>query len=171
MTESGLTLADVQDLAANPSGEARAAAAAKIASSYGRSLMSQSELKMAQEIFRLMMKDAEVRVREALSINLKSTPLLPRDIAMSLARDVDSVAVPMIEMSDVLTTEDLIEIINSQNPTKLAAVADRATIHADVAEALVEQGGDAAVTKLVGNPGAHLTEPCIHRVVDRFGTV
>ncbi|MEQ8507512.1 MAG: DUF2336 domain-containing protein [Rhodospirillaceae bacterium] len=171
MTEAGLTLADVQDLAANPSGEARAAAAAKIASSYGRSLMSQSELKMAQEIFRLMMKDAEVRVREALSINLKSTPLLPRDIAMSLARDVDSVAVPMIEMSDVLTTEDLIEIINSQNPTKLAAVADRATIHADVAEALVEQGGEAAVTKLVGNPGAHLTEPCIHRVVDRFGTV
>ena len=166
-----LSIADVERLAANPSGEARAETAAKLAGDYGRASLTSSELQLAQEIFRLMLHDAEVRVREALSANLKSNPIIPRDIAMALASDVDSVAIPMLESSEVLTTEDLIEIVRSQNPAKQVAIANRQTVHADVADALVENSAVPAVAKLVGNPGAHLTEPCIHRVVDRFGDV
>ena len=171
MTENRLTPHDVERLAANRSADARVETAAKLAGEYSRMSLSPSELQLAQDIFRLMVKDAEVRVREALSLNLKTTPLLPRDIAMALARDVESVSVPLLEASDVFTTEDLIEIVESQNPAKQAAIAGRNTIHADVADALADHGGEAAVTKLVSNPGAHLTEPCIHHVVDRFGDV
>lgn len=171
MTESRLTIQDVERLSAKPSGPMRAELAAKLAGDYGRVSLSPSELELAQEIFRLMVRDAEVRVREALSANLKSNPLLPRDIAMDLARDVESVSIPMIEVSEVLTTEDLIEIVNSQSPAKQVAVAGRRTIHSDVADMLVDTGNQDVVAKLVANPGAHLTEPCIHKVVDRFGDV
>ncbi len=169
VTVAKLSIRDVERLAANPSSEARAETAAKLAGDYGRASLTPKELQLAQEIFRLMLHDAEVRVREALSANLKSNPLIPRDIAMSLARDVESVAIPMLEASEVLTTEDLIEIVRSQNPAKQMAIANRRTVHADVADALVENSAVDAVAKLVGNPGAHLTEPTIHRVVDRFG--
>lgn len=171
MTESRLTIDDVERLSAKPTGPMRAELAAKLAGDYGRVSLSPSELELAQEIFRLMVHDAEVRVREALSANLKSNPLLPRDIAMDLARDVESVSIPMIEVSEVLTTEDLIEIVRSQSPQKQVAVAGRRTIHSDVADILVDTGNQDVVAKLVANPGAHLTEPCIHKVVDRFGDV
>lgn len=171
MTESRLTIDDVTRLSAKPSASVRAELAAKLASDYGHVSLTPSELELAQEIFRLMVHDAEVRVREALSANLKSNPLLPRDIAMDLARDVESVSIPMIEVSEVLTTEDLIEIVQSQSPSKQVAVAGRRTIHSDVADLLVDTGDEAVVAKLVANPGAHLTEPCIHKVVDRFGDV
>ncbi len=166
-----LSIADVERLASNPSAEARAETAAKLAGDYGRASLTTSELQLAQEIFRLMLHDAEVRVRKALSANLKSNPIIPRDIAMALATDVESVAIPMLESSEVLTTDDLIEIVRSQNPAKQMAIANRPTVHADVADALVENSAVPAVAKLVSNPGAHLTEPCIHRVVDRFGDV
>lgn len=171
MTADRLTQSDVERLAAGCSSEARAETAAKVASAYSSMTFTKSELDLAQDIFRLMVNDAEMRVREALSINLKSTPLLPRDIAMTLAHDVDCVSVPMLRASDVLTTEDLIEIVQSQDPEKQHAIASRPTIHADVADALVDQGEQYVVSKLVSNPGAHLTEPCIHKVVDRFGDV
>ena len=169
MTGARLSAADVERLAANPSPGARVETAAKLAGDYGRASLTEAERELAQEIFRLMLRDAEVRVREALSINLKSNPLIPHDVAMALASDVESVAIPMLEASDVLTTEDLIEIVRSQKPGKQMAIANRRTVHADVADALVENSAVEAVAKLVGNPGAHLTEPCIHRVVDRFG--
>lgn len=171
MAADRLTQKDVERLADGRSSEVRAETAAKLASVYSRMSFTQSELALAQDIFRLMVEDAEMRVREALSINLKSTPLLPRDIAMTLARDVDCVSVPMLKASEVLTTEDLVEIVQSQDPEKQYAIASRKTIHADVADALVDTGEQSIVAKLISNPGAHLTEPCIHRVVDRFGDV
>lgn len=169
MAGARLSASDLERLADNPTGEARAELAAKIAGDYGRASLTPKELELAQEIFRIMLRDVEVRVREALSINLKSNPLIPRDIAVALAKDVDSVAIPMLEVSEVLTTEDLIEIVQSQNPNKQMAIANRRTVHADVAEALVEHSAVESVARLVGNPGAHLTEPCIHHIVDRFG--
>ena len=171
MPVAKLSIADVERLAADPSAAARAETAAKLAGDYGRASLTSKELQLAQEIFRIMLRDAEVRVREALSANLKSNPIIPRDIAVALARDVESVAIPMLESSEILTTEDLIEIVRSQNPAKQLAIANRRTVHADVADALVENSAVPAVAKLVSNPGAHLTEPCYHRVVDRFGDV
>ncbi len=54
---------------------------------------------MAEQIFRIMVKDAEVRVREALAINLKENPNVPHDVAVTLAKDVDQVALPVLRFS------------------------------------------------------------------------
>lgn len=165
-----LTEKDVARLLADPSGDSRAEAAAKIATQFTSQSLSDAERKMAEEIFRLMLKDAEVRVREALSINLKETPLLPHDVALALAEDVESVALPILQFSEVLSDADLIEIVRSQGSAKQVAVAGRATVSEGVSDALVTAGDEEAVTALVANQGAEISEGSLQKVVDDFAS-
>ncbi|MDX2221945.1 MAG: DUF2336 domain-containing protein [Rhodospirillaceae bacterium] len=160
---------DVNRLAQDPSPATRAGTATKLALEFNSGRFSPNELRLAEQIFRVMVKDAEIRVREALSANLKANPAVPRDIAVTLAQDVDSVAVPMLTMSDVLTADDLVAIINSQqSANKMEAIAGRKVVPATVTEALSEKAGEAAISRLVANPGADLTEKALNRVIDRF---
>lgn len=165
--EEKLREEDVARLLANPSGEVRAEVAGKIAGQHAH--LSDSERKLAEDIFRLMAKDAEVRVREALSRQLKDSPLVPHDVAVALARDVEAVSLPMLQFSEVLTDEDLIEIIHSQSVEKQTAVARRAHVSSSVADALVDTHDETVVATLVSNQGAELTETTLTRVVEEFG--
>ena len=85
-----LTEADVQRLLASPSGDVRAETAEKVAKAFDPGGLTKEERSLAEEIFRVMVKDAEVMVREALSRNLKASTSLPHDVAMSPAKDIES---------------------------------------------------------------------------------
>ena len=104
-----LSQADVVALLKNPSDENRASAAGKVAETFSTGALSSKERELAEDIFRTMVHDAAVRVRVALSEALQENPDVPHDVAATLARDIDEVALPMIEKSSVLTDEDLIE--------------------------------------------------------------
>jgi len=99
---SPLTQDDVAKLMANPSAEMRAETTAKIAKQFEVEALSPAERQIAEDIFRKLVKDVEVRVREALATHLKNSPDLPHDVAVALARDVDSVSLPMLKFSEVL---------------------------------------------------------------------
>lgn len=158
---------DVARLLANPAADIRAEIAEKIA---GQHLgLNATQRRLAEDIFRLMVKDAEVRVREALARQLKENPTVPHDVAASLARDVESVSLPILQFSEVLTDEDLIEIVKSQSQDKQVAVAKRAHVSAGLADVLVESHNETVVATLVGNEGAEITETTLQRVVDEFG--
>lgn len=169
MAKPSLSHDDVQRLLSDPSGEARAKTAAKIAQDFGSGLLSTSERKLAEDIVRIMVKDAEVRVREALAHNLKQNSALPRDVAVTLAKDVDSVALPVIQFATVLTDADLIEIVRSQPANRQVAVARRGQVSEAVSDALVETGKEDVVAALVANDEAKIGESTLHKVVDRFG--
>lgn len=171
MSGTALTLADVQRLSKKTPPNVRADATARLAQHTAALDLSDSEKAIAQEIFRLLAQDAVVQVRHALSENLRTSPLLPRDVAVQLANDVETVSLPILEFSDVLTSEDLVEIVKSDNSAKQMAIAGRNTVPADVATALIERGEQSVVKAVVDNPGAHITDPSMDRVVDRFGTV
>lgn len=165
--EQKLNEEDVKRLLSNPTGDTRTEIAEKIASQHQG--LSAGERKLAEDIFRLMVRDAEVRVREALSRQLKENPTVPHDVALALARDVEDVSLPMLQFSECLTDEDLIEIVQSQSPEKQVAVASRHTVSVSVADALVETGNEVVVATLVSNEGADLTESTLIQVADRFG--
>lgn len=169
MPSDKLNKADVARLLADPTPEARAETATKVAASFNPATLSDSERTLAEDIFRLMLKDAAVRVRQALSENLKDSAVVPHDVALALANDVDQVAVPMIESSSILTDEDLVAIIASQGPAKQVAVAGRPDVSEAVSEALVDSGNEAAVSRLVSNEGARIAEGTFQKVVDGFG--
>ncbi|MCH9011782.1 MAG: DUF2336 domain-containing protein [Proteobacteria bacterium] len=163
-----LTQDDVARLMADPSSEVRAETTAKIASQFTTEALSPAERKIAEDIFRKLAKDVELRVREALASHLKNSPELPHDVAMALAKDVDSVSLPMIKFSEVLTDEDLIEIVRGQGAAKQVAVAQRPSVSPRVADALVDTGNEKAVARLVANDGAKLTEKLLGRVMDEY---
>ena len=169
MTLKKLTKEDVSKLLADPSVETRAEMAAKVAGEFDAKALSENERRLAEEIFHVMVKDAEVRVREALALNLKENAGVPHDVALSLAKDVETVALPMLRFSEVLTDEDLIQIVASQSPAKQVAIAKRAQVSEGVSEALVDAGNEEAVTSLVANVGAEISEKSLQKVVDDLG--
>ena len=120
-----LSSADVRRLLQDPSGTTRADMAGKIARSFSGDALKGAERILAEQIFRLMMRDAEVMVRKALADNLKDNPDLPHDVALVLAADVDDVAAPLLEFSSVLTEGDLVEIVRSGAAEKQVSIARR----------------------------------------------
>jgi uncharacterized protein (DUF2336 family) len=167
---SHLAVEDVEKLLANPSAEARADAAAKVAGEVADGALSKNERVIAEEIFRVMVKDVEVLVRETLSKSILNIPDVSSDIARTLALDEsDSVALPILEFSKVLTDEDLVEIIDSCDPDRHLAIARREEVSENVSEALVEKGDEETVVTLVSNQGAQFGDTTYGKVVDKFG--
>lgn len=164
-----LSKSDVERLLSDPSVDARVDAAAKIATHYDAAAdFGAQEKKLAEEIFSLMCKDAEERVRAALAANLKECPFLPHDIARTLADDVASVSTPILRFSSVLTDADLIEIVKSQGEDKQKAIASRPSVSTDVSDALIDTKNEAVVGTLVANDGAEISTVSMQRVLDDF---
>jgi len=163
---------DVARLMSDPSPENRASTAEKVAQQFGDGTLSESEGKLAEEIFNIMVKDAEERVREALAKNLQSAPNLPHDLASKLASDTsDNVALPIIRYSDVLTEDDLLEIVRTQPGARQVAVAERPAVSESVSEAIVEHGTEDAVVSLVSNEGAAISDASLEKVVEKHGEI
>ncbi|MEE8563795.1 MAG: DUF2336 domain-containing protein [Alphaproteobacteria bacterium] len=163
-----LTQRDVERLLTDSSVDARTDTVRKIAEDFQDQSFSPEQREMALQIFEIMAKDAEIRVRMALSEHLKECPDIPRDIAMALAQDVDAVAVPFLEFSEALSDADLIEIIRSVGDVKQCAVARRPSVSSELAESLVEQGSERVVTTLMNNEGATVTEETLDLALDRY---
>ena len=165
-----LDSSDVARLLSEPTAENRADAAAKVSEQFAAGNLSDSERQIAEEIFNIMVKDAEVRVREALSESLKNSDNIPHEVAVSLANDVKEVSMPMLEFSEVLTDDDLVEILKSQGAEQQQAIASRANVSADLADQIVENSSDAnVVATLMKNEGADLEEGTMDKVLDKYG--
>lgn len=166
---SKISSADVAALLKDPSPANRALTASKLGDQFSAGGLSDNERQLAEEIFRLMVKDVEAKVRASLAHSIKLADGLPHDVAVALANDVAEVAIPVIEASSVLTDEDLIAIIASKPEAYQVAVASRPEVSETVSGALVETGNVAVVTQLVNNGGAKLSEQVMSQVLDTFG--
>ncbi len=161
-----LSARDVERLLTEETPDARIDVLRKVAESHTQRRYSLKEFIIAEQIFRVLLRDTEISVRESLASALRDNPQVPRDIILALARDIDSVAQPILESSAVLSDEDLIALINSAKQTgKPAAVAKRAQLSEAVATALVETRNSKAVSQLVKNPGAQLSTHAYEEIV------
>ncbi|MEQ9200873.1 MAG: DUF2336 domain-containing protein, partial [Rhodospirillales bacterium] len=160
---------DVRQLLEDGSADSRVQTAAKVAGAFASDQLGSDERRLAEDIFRIMLKDAESRVREALSENLKTSPDIPHEVALSLAADVASVALPVLEFSVVLTDDELMSIVRAQDADKQVAIAGRPAVSSAVSDVLATVGSEAAVARLVGNENADISETTLNRVIDRFG--
>lgn len=168
MTNS-LTKSDVERLLTDPSADTRAIVASKVAQQVGGASLSAEERSIAEDIVRVLTRDAAIRVRQALTEQLKESRSVPHDVAVALAHDVEAVSLPMLTHSMVLSDEDLVEIIRSSGGAKQAAIAARERISATVADAIVEADEPDALAALIGNDGAELKEETLQKVLDRHG--
>lgn len=164
-----LTDADIRRLIKATDEDERAAAAHKLCRSMDRPDLNDQDRAAAQKILRVMAEDAAELVRRAMAVTLKSSDLIPRDVARRLAADVDSIALPIIGSSPVFSDEDLIEIVRAGSAVRQTAVAARPRVSRDVAEVVAEVGCETAVRTLAANDNADVSEAALDRAVDRFG--
>jgi uncharacterized protein (DUF2336 family) len=165
---SSLSQADVERLLASPSAHVRAEVAEKLGQGIDDPALTEAELRAAQDIVRIMARDAEATVRAALAASLRHSGRLPHDVALHLAQDIEAVALPVLTDSLILSDADLIAVVRGGSRAKQAAIAGRSAVSEPVADALVTDSDEATVTVLMRNAGARVSEASLGRALDRF---
>ncbi len=168
---ASLTDSDIRTLIKGVSEDDRAQAAHKICRCIDEVELSPEERAHAEGIMAIMAQDAAVLVRRALSVALKNSPKLPREIANKLAKDVESIALPVILNSPSLTDADLVEIVRASPPAKQIAVASREHLSVTVTGAIAEYAVPDAVERALANDNAIFDERGLETSLDRFAGV
>lgn len=166
-----LTDSDIRTLIKGPTEEDRAHAAHKICRCIDDAELTPEERAHAQGILSIMAQDAAVLVRRSLAVALKNSPKMPRDIANKLAQDIDSIALPVIMNSPVLTDADLVAIVRACPPSKQIAVASRETLSTTVTGAVANYAVSEAVERALANDNAIFDAGGLDAALDRFSGV
>lgn len=168
-TQVILTPLDVERLLTDPSEDSRVGVLQKVADHYNHHRFGTREHEIAEQIFRLLMKDVALHVRETLAQRIKDNDNIPRDIALHMAADVDSVALPMLAESKVFSDADLVSIIEaSRDISKLLTISQRDGVSHRVSDALVETRYPQVVSTLLSNETAAIGERTLERIVTDF---
>ncbi|MCE9649766.1 MAG: DUF2336 domain-containing protein [Parvibaculum sp.] len=138
--------------------ERREIAAAAVAQLLARGLINDADRDAAHTIIEALARDAEMRVRKMLAEAISHYDRLPRETAEQLARDVEAVAMPVLQHSPVLDDEFLIALIGKRmtSEMKQIAIAQRLHVSAPLAEALVGTENANVVEALLENAGAKI---------------
>lgn len=167
-TRAALTDDDIRTLVKGATPDERAVAAQKLCRTIEETKLTPEERDRAQEILRVMAVDAAELVRRAIAVTLKNSPVVPRDVAIRLARDVESIALPFLGASPVFTDEDLAEIVRLGGPVRQVVIAKRPRVSQVVTNALVEHGVERAVEAACANDNADFAEQTLQKVIQRF---
>lgn len=162
-----LSEADVNRLTLDKSAQNRSYVAEKLGLQLDTGLTDE-ERNIAEDILRSLAHDVAITVRKALSESLKNSPNLPKDVAQTLARDVEEVALPILQHTPSLTDEELIEVVASGSELKQTAIAQRPNLSATVSDVLVEKGTENAVAELMRNGSAQIDDKGFDRALNRF---
>lgn len=164
-----LTASDVERLLKDDSPDSRVGVLEKVSRHYNADNFGERERDIAEQIFRLLMKDTALRVRETLADRIKENPDVPRDIVFHMANDVDSVALPVLATTSVLSDSDFVKIIEAtRDLDKLTTISRREGVSERVSEALVETRYPDVITSLLSNETAAITERALSKVIDEF---
>ncbi len=123
---------------------------------------------MAFEILKTLASDQDKDVRSALANSVSKLGTVPKHIALTLAEDPeDSVAVPILEFSDLLDDDDLVSLIRGGlEKARLGAVARRSNLNGPVTEAIVETDELTAISELLTNETAKISDSAFDTLMD-----
>ncbi|NVK34727.1 MAG: DUF2336 domain-containing protein [Rhodobacteraceae bacterium] len=122
---------------------------------------------MFGEIVMHVLDDLEEETRMILAQRVGVHRAAPHELVVDLAKDDISVAQPVLSQSDVLTSEDLVEIAGQGSMDHLLAIAERDHIDESVSEVLVERGNDSVLVAVAGNEGAKMAAQTFDQLVDK----
>lgn len=166
---SALTRADVDRLLLDHnSTAARISVLRKVSGLYDPSRLSESEQLLAEQIFRLLVRDSVEKIRESLAESLKDNPHIPKDIIHALAGDAaESVASPILSMSDVLTDSDIVNIIqHTKEVWRYLAISRRPMVSKEISGALVDTSHQSVISSLLDNKGVAFSDEAYGKIAD-----
>lgn len=109
----------------------------------------------------------EMNIRQKLAETLATSNSVPHELIVQLANDEIEVARPVIEKSELLQDQDLIDIVKTLGQDHLLAVTVRPTVNEVVTDELVTRGNDTVLSSLAGNDGASISDTNLTKMVDR----
>jgi uncharacterized protein (DUF2336 family) len=109
----------------------------------------------------------EVEARAHVAKLLAPLERAPGTVVVKLANDDIEVARPLLEFSNVLSDDDLIDIISKQSEAHRVAIAGRPSVPERVGEAIVEHGETSSIVRLVRNSHAEFDRATLQKLVAR----
>lgn len=109
----------------------------------------------------------EVEARTHVAKLLAPLDRAPGMVVVRLANDDIEVAQPLLEFSNVLSDDDLIDIVTRRTEAHRVAIAARSHVNERVGDAIAQHGGSPSVVQLVRNNGAELGQATLERLVAR----
>jgi uncharacterized protein (DUF2336 family) len=125
--------------------------------------------RMTFTLLETLATDQVIRVRRILAHAFQFDSEAPHPIVSGLARDREpEVAKPILTNSPVLTDYELAEIIDGGAPNwAQEAIAGRAELSPDLADAIARHDNAGAVRRMIENSGAKIGDATMERIVAR----
>jgi len=119
-------------------------------------------------LVKFLLNDVETEVRAAVSEQLRDYSELPKEWALQLALDVETVALPILKSSLVLEDEHLVEILKSSNEKKQIVIAQRDDLSYTVTDCISEIGCLKSVKECLKNQSAEISECGYDQIIIRY---
>jgi len=132
---------------------------------------SESEYGLMNDILRTLIRDVERSVRQTLASNLAASNHVPDDVLEALINDDIEVAYPVLADSPLLMDLALEDVIRNQASGHRIAIAMRQEISAALSDVMIETADVEAITCLINNSGAEISEAGFGTPVDDAQTI
>lgn len=128
------------------------------------SQFSPRERNLALEILASVLADATLEMRRELAERLARESGIPRKLIVALANDVIEVAQPVIQFSNDLASDDLLEVVQRKSKAHRVAAANRHNLDDRVVDVLAEKGEVEVAQALLSNIAIHIPETALRRM-------
>ncbi|MEZ5831040.1 MAG: DUF2336 domain-containing protein [Dongiaceae bacterium] len=132
---------------------------------------SAQEMALMNDILKKLINDIAKPIRKALADKLAFAKSAPAEVIELLANDEIDVAGSVLQHSDLLSDQALIEIIRKRTRSHRLAIAMRKHVSNGVSDALVEQKEPDVIKRLLENHGAEISQATLAYLVDQSATV
>ena len=152
-------------------GGANIAERSELARKLGRFLSlekPQPERTTAERLAAVVATDSELNVRKILVEELRTCRFIPPELAKKIADDVEEIAEPFLLDTEQLALETLEEIAYQCGDGARQILARRAHLPEPVSFVITEVGEEKAVSNLMANPTAELSERVCLKASERF---
>jgi uncharacterized protein (DUF2336 family) len=133
-------------------------------------VLPEADRRAAELLARALADEAMESVRSELSKAIARARHLPRDLALKLAHDVDSVSCPFLELTEVFSDSDWQQLLLTISRGARNAVAKRASMSEELAGSLAQIGESVVAETLIENPAAPMTRSVCYTLMDRFSS-
>lgn len=129
---------------------------------------SDTECMLFDEVVGAVVKDMQTSVKAELAEKLSKAKAPISKTLKSFAMDEDiEVARPVLENSDVLSDEDLIEVITSRTQAHILAISKRVNVSETVSGAIVDHGTEHVIASLLANHTARIGRDSMEKVAEK----
>ncbi len=148
--------------------EQRAYATMRLAQAFKTPELTASERAYAVGLLDVISQDVSELVRRALAVTLKNSRFLPLVVLQRLIADIESIAVPLIEHSPLLSEDDLRRVLESGVAGKVRAVSARTNLTHQIILTLIQTGDVGVARNIAANDSVELSEDAAEAMVEIY---